>query len=276
MMNSLMNKLERRFGRFAVPNLTIYLIAGQSFFYLMYLTGKLSPADTYLSASRLMSGEWWRLFTLPFDPPRQGPLFVLFAWYFFYMLGSTLEAHWGSFRYNAYLLLGCAITLGASFLVPEYPVSNAFLGVSIFLAFAALFPDYQILLFFVLPVRVKWLALITWLGYAYQFAFGGWGTRCMVLAAVANFLIFFSREIILNLRYGRRQFVKSAARSVAKESGPVHRCTTCGITDQSHPDMDFRYCPKCDGQHGYCRDHIFSHEHVKAAAVDGKRSTGER
>lgn len=255
--------LDRKFGRFAIQNLTIYLIAGQSFFYVMYLTGKLDPAATYLSADLLMSGEWWRIFTLPFDPPRQGLVFTLFAWYFFYMLGSTLEAHWGAFRYNLYLLLGCLITIAASFLVPSYPVNNAFLAGSIFLAFATLFPDYQILLFFVLPVRMKWLALLTWLGYAYQFVFGGWEIRVMVLAAIANFLIFFARDIFVNVRYGRRQFVKSAARATQKERGPVHRCTTCGITDKSHPDMDFRYCPQCDGQYGYCRDHIFSHEHIK-------------
>src|SRR5664279_1782634 len=103
----LLDSLDRKFGRFAVPNLTIYLIAGQSFFYLMFLTGKLERSSTYLSAEFLMQGEWWRLFTLPFDPPRQSLIFTLFAWYFFYMLGSTLEAHWGAFRYNVYLLLGC-------------------------------------------------------------------------------------------------------------------------------------------------------------------------
>jgi len=259
----IIDQLERRIGRFAVPNLTIYLIAGQSFFYLMYLTGKLERSATYLSADLLMAGEWWRLFTLPFDPPRQSLIFTLFAWYFFYMLGSTLEEHWGAFRYNVYLLLGCIITTAASFLVPGYPVSNAFLAGSIFLAFATLFPDYQILLFFFLPVRMKWLALITWLGYAYQLVSGDWATRLMVLAAIANYLLFFANDIILNIRYGRKQFVKKAVRTVQKSEGLSHKCTTCGITGKSHPDMDFRYCPQCKGQHGYCRDHIFSHEHKK-------------
>jgi membrane associated rhomboid family serine protease len=255
--------LDKKIGRFAIPNLTIYLIAGQSFFYLMYLTGKLERSATYLSADLLMSGEWWRLFTLPFDPPRQSLIFTLFAWYFFYMMGSTLEEHWGTFRYNAYLLLGCLITVAASFLVPAYAVSNAFLAGSIFLAFATLFPEYQILVFFILPVRMKWLALITWLGYAYQFVFGDWATRILVFAAIANYLIFFARDIALNLRYGRRQFVKKASQSVRRDEGPSHSCRTCGITDQSHPEMDFRYCPQCNGQHGYCREHIFSHEHIK-------------
>ena len=257
--------LDRKIGRYAIPNLTIYLIAGQSFFYVMYLTGQLDRNATYLSADLLMSGEWWRIFTLPFDPPRQSPIFTLFAWYFFYMLGSTLEEHWGAFRYNAYLLLGAAITVAVSFLVPGYPVSNGFLAGSVFLAFATLFPEYQILLFFVLPVRMKWLALLTWLGYAYQFVFGDWATRLLVLAAITNFLIFFARDIFVNIRYGRRQFVKKTAAAVRKETGLSHKCTTCGITDKSHPDMDFRYCPQCSGQYGYCREHIFSHQHIKKA-----------
>ncbi|HJV33545.1 hypothetical protein [Geomonas sp.] len=260
---NLLDRLDRKFGRYAIPNLTIYLIAGQSFFYVMYLTGKLDRAATYLSAERVLSGEWWCLFTLPFDPPRSGLLVTLFAWYFFYMLGSTLEAHWGSFRYNVYLLLGCLLTVAGSFLVPWAPISNGFLAGSVFLAFATLFPDYQILLFFVLPVRMKWLALVTWLGYAYLFFFGGWAVRVTALAAIANYLIFFARDIVVNIRYGQRQFTKSATRFSRRDSGPAHRCTVCGITDLSHPDMDFRYCPQCSGQRGYCKDHIFRHEHIK-------------
>lgn len=255
--------LEKKLGRFAIPNLTLYLIAGQSFFYVMYLSGKLERSSTYFSADLLLAGEWWRIFTIPFDPPRSGVLFTLVAWYFFYMLGSALEDYWGAFRYNAYLFLGCLITLGASFLVPSYPISNAFLAGSVFLAFAALFPEFEILLFFILPVKVKWLALLTWLGYAYQFVFGDWTARVMVLAATANFLIFFARDIALNLRHGRRQVAKTVAKAPRKEQPLSHKCTTCGITDKTHPDMDFRYCPKCNGQYGYCRDHIFSHEHKK-------------
>jgi membrane associated rhomboid family serine protease len=260
----LLDALDKKIGRFAIPNLTIYLIAGQSFFYLMDKTGKLDRGATYLSAGMLMQGEWWRLLTLPFDPPRQSLIFTLFAWYFFYMLGSTLEEHWGAFRYNVYLLLGCLMTVAASFLVPDFPISNGFLAGSVFLAFATLFPDYQILLFFVLPVRIKWLALLTWLGYAYQIVFGDWGTRLMVLAATSNFLIFFARDIMANARYGRRKLVKKAAVLASpKEKETRHRCTTCGITDQSHPQVDFRYCPQCKGQFGYCQEHIFSHQHKK-------------
>lgn len=256
----ILDQLERKIGRFAIPNLTVYLIAGQSLFYIMHMSKQLDRSATYFSAEMLMAGEWWRLFTIPFDPPRSGLLFAVIAWYFFYMLGSALEEYWGAFRYNAYLLLGCVITVACSFLIPTYPISNAFLAGSVFLAFAALFPDFQILLFFVLPIKIKWLALVTWLGYAYQLVFGDWAARVLVLAATANFLIFFAGDILRNLKQGKRQLAKKAW-APPKERPLSHRCTVCGITDKTHPDMDFRYCPKCNGQYGYCRDHIFSHEH---------------
>ena len=260
---NLLDKLERKLGRYAIPNLTVYLIAGQSFFYVLYLTGKLGRETTVLSAGLLMEGEWWRLLTLPFDPPRQGPLFVIFAWYIFYIMASALEGHWGSFRYNCFLLTGYLLTVGVAFITPAYPVSNTFLAGSVFLAFAFLFPDFELLLFFVLPVKVKWLALLAWLGYGFQFLFGGWPTRLLVLAAIGNFLLFFGGDLRWLLKSGRRQVVKKAGRFSRREDEPFHRCTVCGITDKSHPQMDFRYCPECEGQCGYCQEHVFNHEHVK-------------
>lgn len=260
---NLLDKLERKLGRYAVPNLTVYLIAGQSLFYVLYLTGKLGRETTVLAADLLLDGEWWRLLTFPFDPPRQGPLFVIFAWYIFYIMASALEEHWGAFRYNAFLLAGYLLTVGVSFITPSYPMSNTFLAGSVFLAFAFLFPDFELLLFFILPVRIKWLALLVWLGYGYQLLVGGWPTRLLVLASVGNFLLFFARDLRLLTKSGRRQVVKKAAQFSRRENEPFHRCTVCGITDKTHPQMDFRYCPQCEGQCGYCQEHIFRHEHVK-------------
>jgi hypothetical protein len=260
---ALIDRLEKKLGRYAVPNVTVFLIAGQSLFYVLFLMGRLDPNLIRLSAGSLLQGEWWRLVTFPFDPPLQNLLFAFFAWYLFYLMGSALEEHWGVFRYNLFLLVGYLLTVAVSFLVPAYSMSNAFLGGSVFLAFAFLFPDFQLLLFFVLPVRIKWLALITWIGYGYLLLVGGWPSRLLVLASIGNFLLFFARDILVNLKYGRKKVVKKVSRIADGNDKPFHRCTVCGITDKTHPDMDFRYCPQCDGQYGYCRDHIFSHEHVK-------------
>lgn len=260
----LLDRLEKKFGRYALPNVTVYLIAGQTLFYFLFMTGKLDRSQTWLAADRLLEGEWWRLVTFPLDPPAQSLLFAFFAWYLFYLMGSALEELWGAFRYNAFLLIGYLLTVAVSFLTPEFPASNAFIGGSVFLAFAFLFPDFELLIFFILPVRIKWLALLTWLYYGYLLLFGGWQSRLLVLASVGNFLLFFGRDIVVTLKYGRRQMVKKTARFARKDDQPFHRCTVCGITDKTHPQMDFRYCPECVGQHGYCREHINNHEHVKS------------
>jgi hypothetical protein len=259
---SLLDKLEKRIGRYAVPNLTIYLIAGQTILYVLFMTGRLNRSISWLAADLLLRGEWWRLAIFPFDPPVTNPIFAFFAWYIFYLMGSALEGEWGDFRYNIFLLTGYLLTVASSFLVPSYRLTNTYLGGSVFLAFAALYPDFELLLFFVLPVRIKWLAVLTWLYYAYLVVFGGWPTRVLVIASVGNFLLFFAREIVVQIRYGRRRLTRKAERLSLRADEPFHRCTVCGITDKSHPQMDFRYCQDCAGQHGYCREHILNHEHV--------------
>ncbi|KAF0218992.1 MAG: hypothetical protein FD174_2381 [Geobacteraceae bacterium] len=260
---NLLAKLEKKIGRFALPNVTVYLIAGQTAFYVLFMTGKLDRNLTYLSADLLMEGQWWRLVTFLFDPPVQSLFFALFAWYLFYLMGSALEEHWGAFRYNVFLLIGCLMTIAVSFLTPALPVSNAFIGGSVFLAFAFLYPDFILQIFFILPVRIKWLALITWVGYGYLILFGGWHSRLLVFASICNFLLFFAGDIIWMVKSGKRQLAKHAWQPARRDDEPFHSCTVCGITDKTHPKMDFRYCPQCAGQRGYCQEHIFSHEHVK-------------
>lgn len=260
-MNFLDN-LEKRLGKYAPENVTVYLIAGQTLLYVMFMTGRLDRSVTWLSADLLLAGQWWRLVTFIFDPPVQNPFFAFFAWYLFYLMGSALEAHWGAFRYNVFLIIGCLMTITVSFIIPAYPISNAFIGGSVFLAFAFLFPDFILQIFFVLPVRIKWLALITWLGYGYLVIFGSWPSRLLVLASICNFLLFFARDIIWMVKSGRRRLAGQIQRSPRRDDEPFHRCTVCGITDKSHPQMDFRYCPDCAGQYGYCQEHICNHEHV--------------
>jgi hypothetical protein len=259
----LLDRLEKVLGRFALPNVTVYLIAGQTVCYVLFMTGKLDRSMTWLSADLLLDGQWWRMVTFLFDPPLSNPIFAFFAWYIFYLMGSALEEHWGAFRYNVFLLIGIFLTVAVSFLIPAFPVTNAFIGGSVFLAFAFLYPDFVLQLFFILPVRIKWLALLTWLYYGYLVFFGGWHTSLVVLASVGNFLLFFASDLVWMMKSGRRQMARQAQQLSRRDDEPFHRCTVCGITDKSHPQMDFRYCPECEGQFGYCQDHIRNHEHVK-------------
>ncbi|HWI41507.1 MAG TPA: hypothetical protein VNX25_08470 [Verrucomicrobiae bacterium] len=256
-----LDRLEKKFRGRGIPNVTVYLIAGQTVFYVLYLTGKLDRSVTSLAGALLLQGEWWRAATFLFDPPVSNPLFALFAWYIFYFMGAALEEQWGAFRYNFFLLAGVVMTVAAALVVPYQMVTNAFLAGSVFLAFATLYPDYTLMLFMVLPVKVKWLAWITWAGYGFKLLFGGWGTRVVVLAAVFNLLLFFGGDLLRSLRSGRRRS-SWRSRTAEREQGHIHRCSVCGITDLTHPKTDFRYCPQCEGQRGYCPDHIFSHQHV--------------
>ncbi|MBI5239296.1 MAG: hypothetical protein HY926_02390 [Elusimicrobia bacterium] len=254
-------RLERRFQRWAVPDLTRLLVAGQV---LLYIAGQMGAPIHERGAfipELALAGQWWRFLSFIFIPPLANPLFAFFAWYLFYLMGSALEGRWGALRYDLFLLAGYALTVAAALLVPGLPATNVFIGGSVFLAFAFLYPDFELLILFILPVKVKWLALLTWLSYGFQLLFGGWQTRLLVLASVGNFLLFFGRDILRLMKSGHRRMA-DMAREASGVQEPFHRCAVCGVTDVSHPTMDFRYCPECGGL-GYCRDHIAGHRHVK-------------
>mgnify|MGYP000378728721 CR=1 FL=1 len=270
-----LDQLERRFGRFAVPNITLGLVFGQSLFYVLYQARSDFQERVQLVPARVLEGELWRLATFILDPPLTNALFLFFALYLFYIMGRALENHWGAFRYNVFLLVGYLATVGAAFAVPalhEVPATNAFLAGSVFLAFAWLYPEFPLLLFFILPVKIKWLALLTCLGYLVAVFLGTWMTLLMIVASLLNFLLFFGGELVRRMRSGHRRML-AQAEAAAAQARPFHVCTRCGITDRTHPTMEFRYCPDCDGAPCYCIDHIFDHEHIRRGARqehDGK------
>jgi hypothetical protein len=257
----LIDKLDRKLRRYAIHNVTLYLIIGQVIFFLFELSGRFVLDRVVLVPEFVRAGEWWRLITFLFIPPLTNPIFAFFAWYLFYLMGSALEGHWGAFRYNLFLLTGYLVTVAVTFLFPFSAATNIFIGGSVFLAFAYLYPDFQLYILFILPVKIKWLALITWIGYAYQMIVGSWHTRLLVLASISNFFLFFGRDIIWKMKTGNRSMVAQARQFTGKKE-PFHKCAVCGKTDISHPQMDFRYCSDCGGL-GYCKDHIFNHEHRK-------------
>jgi membrane associated rhomboid family serine protease len=232
---SVLDNLERKFGRYAVPNVTMGIVIGQAFLYLFSYSGQLDISRAMLIPELVLAGEWWRLLTFPFIPPSASLFWIFFALYAFYLMGGALEGHWGAFRYNVFLLTGYLLTVAASFLFPYQAASNVFVGGSVFLAFAALYPDFQFYIFFILPVKVKWLALLAWIGYG--------------------------RDIWWRMKTGQKKMAEQA-RSLSGTREAFHRCASCAKTDITHPDMEFLYCPDCGGL-GYCMDHIDNHEHRK-------------
>ena len=257
----LLDNLERKLRRYAIPNVTLYIILGQVLFFVFEMSGRFILDRIVLIPDLVLRGEWWRLITFLFIPPSMSPIFIFFAWYIFYLMGSALEGHWGAFRYNLYLLVGYVVTVAVTFLFPYSAATNLFIGGSVFLAFAFLYPDFQLYIFFILPVKIKWLALLTWIGYAYELIFGSWHQRVLVLASISNFLLFFGKDISWRMKTGKRRMGEQARQFSGKKEA-FHTCTTCGKTDISHPQMEFRYCSDCGGL-GYCMEHIFNHEHVK-------------
>jgi hypothetical protein len=256
-----LNRLERKFGNFAIPNLTVYLIVLQSLTWLLLQGRPELFLKLVLTHDGLMAGELWRLLTILLIPPNTNLLFLAFFLYFFYMIGTMLEAQWGAFRYNVYILIGyCATILVA--LIPGAVVSGFYLIESIFLAFAWLFPEFQILIFFILPVKVKWLGLAAWIWYLVAFVTGNWPIRAEVTAGAVNFLIFFHDDLWQWAKTSKRKFKGQFSQTKAQDmQGPMHVCAECGVTDQSDRKMEFRYCPLCTGTPAYCINHIQSHRH---------------
>jgi hypothetical protein len=267
-----LDELERRFGRFALPNLTVGLVSCQVAVYGMALARPEIADSLTLVPEKVLEGQVWRLATFLVVPPvgpapgaliPGGLIILLFFWYLFYLMGTSLQSYWGAFRYNLYLLIGWMATAAVAFVDPSTPATNGFLQTSVFLAFAFLCPDFELYIMFLLPLRIKWLALLTWLGYGWTLIFSeGWLPRVLILASVCNFLLFFGHDIVLKIRYARRHMAAQANRFADNKPKAFHRCLVCGITDLTHPKMEFRYCSKCAGTSGYCTEHLHNHEHV--------------
>jgi hypothetical protein len=281
---SLLSQLERRIRRFAVPNLTTILVAGQACLLIAsYLPQGVALERVTLNPARVIQGEWWRLFTFLFTPPNQRPLLVVFYFLLMHTFGTTLERHWGAFRFNLFILIGWFANVAAAFaasamlggydtdlaLVDRFaPISapNIFLYSSLFLAFARLYPDFIINLFFILPIRIRWLALLMWIGYGYGIVRGPSIVRLLIIATVINYLMFFGPEHWREMRHGhrRRSFQAKAKKAT---STPTHQCRVCGLNSHDSPKTAFRYCSKCEGQACYCPEHIRDHVHVTADAA---------
>ncbi len=245
-----MNKLERRFGGWAIEKLSLYIIIGQVLAWGLFLANENVYSQMVYIPQRVLEGEVWRLFSFILIPPLRHPLLMLIAWYIFYMFGSSLERVWGAFYYNLYILIGAMAVVLSGFLFPGMPIGNGFLGLSVFLAFAYLFPDFEILLMFILPVKMKWIGLIGAAAVAIQIILGTWPIKVFALASVANFMIFFGRDIFRRTRAKQRVIHRKAERQ-REAAIPFHTCSKCGATDLSHPEREFRYrgedaiCSEC-------------------------------
>jgi hypothetical protein len=259
-MQRLLARLERTLGRYAIPNLTWYIVGLGAVVFVLELAKPGFTSMLVLDPALVMHGQVWRLVTYLFIPPAAGPIWILFALYMTWMFGTSLEAEWGAFRYNIFYLIGMAGTTAAAFLTGE-PVTNIYLNTTLFLAFATLFPDYQILLFFILPIKVKWLGWLAAAGLLVTVLTAPLGHKAAVAFALVNYLVFFQGTIRNLMRRGSRKVQSVAQRSKFEPPlARVRKCSLCGKTD-AEPDVDIRVCSceRCGKPTELCLEHARNH-----------------
>lgn len=282
-----MSKFERKFGKYAIPNLTLVLILCYIVGYIIQLINSTFFDYLTLDPYRILHGEVWRLFTWLVVPPDSFDLFTIIMLLFFYNIGTTMERTMGTFRYNVYIFTGILFTIIGSFLcmgwvylvpssvgnLPYFWAMNIgsllfstyYINLSVFLAFAATYPNVQVLLMFVIPVKVKWMGILDAVLMVYTMIEGSIFHRFLIGAALLNFGVFYLRS--RNLSHMNPKQVKRRAefkQQVRQGMRPTtHKCAICGRTEESNPELEFRFCSKCNGNYEYCQDHLFTHEHVK-------------
>lgn len=262
-MDRLLARLERRFGRYAIHGLTTYIVGGMAIVFALAYSKPEFIDRLVLDPSRL-SKEPWRVFTYLFLPTSSSPIWILFSLYWTWLIGTNLENEWGALKLNAYYLLGALGTTIAAVLVG--PQGNFWLNTSLFFAFATVFPDYRILVFFVIPIRIKWLGLLTLGLIAYSFIEGNVATKAAIAVAFGNYLLFFTGHLVRLARGQRLQMRQSAARTSlrpapAEEVEKVSRvCAICGARQDAGADIRVCSCEKCGGgPRELCLEHARNH-----------------
>lgn len=283
-----MSKWEKKFGKYAIRNLSLVLILCYVAGYVIQIINKEFFLYLTLDPYAILHGQIWRIFTWIIKPPSSPSIFTVIMLYFYYSIGSSLERTWGTWRYNVFLLSGMVFTVIGSFVwlgiryfqLPGITgadlavlsswastyFSTYYVNMSIFLAFAATFPDVQVLLMFVIPVKVKWMGIIYGVILVWEFvAVGLLEARIAIASSLLNFVIFFLTARS-HIHMSPRQVKRRAEFKQDIRRNPritKHKCAICGQTDEDDPSLEFRFCSKCNGNYEYCQQHLFTHTHVK-------------
>ena len=270
---------KEKFGRYAIHNLPLsdrsgYIIGFGVYMFVPNLLNLLTLEPAYI-----LHGQIWRIISWVLIPPSGNIFTTVIMMLFYYSLGTALERTWGAFRYNVYIFSGILFTVIGAFLLylivgvdaVGYGVffSTYYINMSIFLAFAVSYPDMEVLLYFILPIKMKWMALVYAALTIYDLVRGNLFTRIAIIASLLNFIVFFlsSRNVkpyMPKEQMRKRKFKQEQERPhMTYAGGARHRCAVCGRTELDDPNLEFRFCSKCNGNYEYCQDHLFTHEHVK-------------
>ena len=281
-----LNKMERKIGKYAIPNLMIYLIAAYCIGFVIYTVNPNFMLMLTLSPYHILHGQVWRLITWILMPTDTRVFSLLIMALLYYQLGSALERSWGTFRFNVYIFGGMLFTVIGAFilygiyaaagtgnletisLISSLTFTTNYINLTIFLAFAVMYPEMQILLFFIIPVKMKWMAVVYAVLIAINLILTSWGGRIAIIMSILNFLIFFlstrNYRRVSPKEIHRKQVFKAQMREPRKGSMVTkHKCAVCGRTELDDPNLEFRFCSKCDGNYEYCQDHLFTNQHIK-------------
>lgn len=274
-MKSLSDKIDRfcyKHPHFGINNLMLILVIGNCIVYLMDMVSgsSLSPM-LYFSRYYILHGQIWRIITFLFvSSVGSNMLMFALSMYFYWFIGSNLEREWGAGKFTIYYGTGVLMAIIVGFITGH--ASTTYLNLSLFLAFATLYPNLRFLLMFIIPVKAKWLAWIdaALIGLSLVFALirFQFGTALLIVVSLLNYLIFFWNELMYFIRRQKRSAGRTtvnfqrAAQAKRDKNGYIHKCAVCGRTDTDYPNLEFRYCSKCVGYYCYCMDHINNHVHI--------------
>ena len=279
-----MHKLQRAIDRFCVkhprfgiPNLMLYVCIGNAAVFLFSLmdTTHLFLSSLTFSPAYILRGQLWRLVTFALIPNSSGFWTLIFL-YFYYFIGHTLENEWGTVRFNLYFFSGIVLTVFYGFLLYfttgiSLSVSAYYIYMSMFFSFAALNAEQRVLLFMVIPIKIKWVAYVDAAMFLFDILTLSFPTNLLPLVAVLNCLIFCWDDLTATFRIRPRKqrkqavdFKREVSRINAERRAAPYRfkCEVCGKTDLSDPTLEFRYCSRCSGYHCYCIDQINAHTHI--------------
>ncbi len=272
--------------RFGIPNLMKYIVFGNVAVFLLDLfsQGTFSEIIAFYP-SLILKGQIWRLVTFVFVPMNLGSIWFIFSTMLYFFLGNTLEQQWGTARFSLFYLLGVVLNILVGFVLyfalgQPYALQSAnmyYVNMSMFFAFATLYPDTRFLVYFIIPIKVKWLAWLDAALFAFDIGYylsaGAPVLALLPVVGILNYLIFFWDDLMGLLHRGRDRAAhrvnpqtinfKKAQKDVQSRKGYLHKCAVCGITDADDPNMEFRYCSKCNGYYCYCMDHINNHVHIQ-------------
>ena len=288
-----MKNLRRQFELFCyknrtkgIPNLMLYIVLGTAVVYVMSRIA----GNTFLyyllcfDRTAILHGQIWRLITYPLTYSAGNLLLTAVVLFCYYSLGRAMENIWGTLRFNLYYLSG-VVMMDIYCMIFGGTADVAYLNMSLFLAYATLFPSATFLLFFIIPVKAWLFALIdlalVLVGlFSYPFPY-----NLFSVISLANYFLYFGKDVLnvipMSWRANAARFfrkkppVQKKAKVIRFDAGSyeasqatvkapyTHKCTVCGRTDVSNPELEFRYCSKCRGYYCYCQEHINNHAHIE-------------